>query len=135
MTEERMNEVARNLGTRAAERLDVAATARRVLEQLRQPPVRRTVWIQQSWLRIAATLVLLLGGSYVIARRVRPVMNTHGEHYVADDLGDLSTEQLRDVLMTLDEVTSDSVVVPESTTDLQELDARQLRAVLRSLEG
>jgi len=40
------------------------------------------------------------------------------------------------VLAAFDEmISSDSVAVPEGSTDLHELDAQQLRAVLRSLEG
>jgi hypothetical protein len=55
---------------------------------------------------------------------------------VADDLSDLSTDELRDVLSTFDEmIRTDSVAVPDSSTDFRELDAQQLRAVLRSLEG
>jgi hypothetical protein len=141
MNEERMNEVARRLGAQAAERLDVTATARTVVERLRAAPVERegVVWIQQRWLRIAAAVVVLIGGSYAIARLTtayRPAFGRHGAHFVADDLNDLSTDQLRDVLATLDEVvSSDSVAVPEGSADLRELDARQLRAMLRSLEG
>ena len=137
--EARLENLAKRLGARAAERLDVEATARKVVERLREQPVRRTVWIQQTWLRIAAALVVLVGGSVVISR-LTPTRSgdspAHGAHFVADDLNDLSTEQLRDVLATFDElVNSDSVAVPEGTTDLRELDARELRAVLRSLEG
>ena len=56
-------------------------------------------------------------------------------HLVADDLSDLSTDELRDVLGSFDQLIGDSVAVPEGSTDLHELDAQQLRAVLRSLEG
>lgn len=137
--EARLENLAKRLGARAAERLDVEATARIVVARLREQPVRRIVWIEQTWLRIAAALVVLVGGSVVISRLTPPRSGespAHGAHFVADDLNDLSTEQLRDVLATLDElVKSDSVAVPEGNTDLRELDARQLRAVLRSLEG
>lgn len=137
MNEERMNEVARQLGARAAERLDVGETARKVVERLREQPVRRTIWVQQTWLRIAAALVVLVGGSFVVSR-LTPGPDSgvgHGAHFVADDLHDLSADQLRDVLATFDDlVTGGSVVGPDST-DLHELDAPQLRAVLRSLEG
>jgi hypothetical protein len=141
MNEERMNEVARRLGAQAAERLDVTATARTVVERLREAPVERVggVWIQQRWLRIAAAVVVLIGGSYAIARLTTgygPAFGRHGAHLVADDLNDLSTDQLRDVLTTLDEVvSSDSAAVPDGSPDLRELDAGQLRAMLRSLEG
>jgi len=139
MNEERMIELAQHLGARAAERLNVAATARNVVARLQEPPVERVAWIQQTWLRIAATVVVLIGGSFALLRlrsnEQRPDVIPHVAHFVADDLNDLSTDQLRDVLATFDEVVSDSSAVPESSPDLRELDARQLRAMLRSLEG
>ena len=136
--EARLEHLAKRLGAAAAERLDVAATARSVLERLREAPVRRTIWVQQTWMRIAAAVVIVIGGA-ALATRLTPVRSTsagaHGAHFIADDLSDLSADQLRDVLQGFDELVSgDSVVVPDST-DLRELDARQLRQVLRSLEG
>jgi len=139
MNSERLESLAKRLGTDAAARLNVEATARTVVERLREEPARRTVWVQQTWLRIAAALVLVLGGTVLASRLTpgrRPGVSTHATHFVADDLNDLSTDELRDVLTAFDEmISSDSVAVPEGSTDLHELDAQQLRAVLRSLEG
>lgn len=139
MTEERLNELARTIGARAAERLNVAATAEQVVARLREPPARRIRWVQHTWLRIAAALVVVVGGGLVL-RQLAPGSHSgarqHAAHFVADDLGDLSTDELRDVLTSFDAIiATDSVAVPESTTDLRQLDAQQLRAVLRSLEG
>ena len=144
--EARLESLAKRLGASAAERLDVEATARKVVARLREQPVRRTIWVQQTWLRIAAAVLIVVGGAAVASRLPRgsggsfgpggEISPAHGAHFVADDLNDLSTDQLRDVLATFDElVSSDTVAVPEGSTDLRELDARQLRAVLRSLEG
>ena len=134
-----LHELAKRLGQKAAERLDVEATARKVIERLREQPVRRTTWVPQTWLRIAAALVIMVGGAVVASRLppgYHPGSNTHGAHFVADDLNDLSADELRDVLATFDEIiSSDSVAVPEGSTDLHGLDAQQLRVVLRSLEG
>lgn len=134
-----LEELAKRLGADAADRLDVAATARKVVQRLKDQPVRRTTWLQQRWLRIAAALVIVLGGAVVASRLTpgrRPGVSAHLAHFVADDLSDLSTDQLRAVLSSFEDiVTSDSVAVPESNPDLRELDAQQLRAVLRSLEG
>ena len=141
MNEHRLNEVARRLGARAAERLDVAETARRVVTRLRDEPAQPAgvVWIHQTWIRIAATVVVLIGGG--VALGVVPPGHgpggggsTHAAHLVADDLNDLSTDELQDMLSSFDEIVTDSVAVPESS-DLRELDARDLRAVLRDLEG
>ena len=139
MNEDRLHQLARRLGVNAAERLDVEATARQVVQRLREQPARRAIWIRQTWVRIAATVVILVGGAVVVSRLTqgpRPGVGPAHAHLVADDLNDLSAEELRDVLMSFDEiVASDRVVVPESGTDLNELDPQQLRALLRSPEG
>lgn len=132
--------LAKRLGARAAERLDVEATARKVVERLREQPARRTVWIHETWLRIAAAVVIVVGGAVVVSQLTpgrRPgVSPAHAAHLVADDLSDLSADELQAVLASFDDlITVDSVAVPESSNDLRELDAQQLRAVLRSLEG
>ena len=129
--------LAKRLGARAAERLDVDATARKVLERLRDEPAQRPTWLPPRWLRIAAAVVIVVGGAFTLRQVWQDSESAaHVAHFVADDLSDLSTEQLREVLSLLDEiVVSDTVAVPESSTDLRELDAQQLRAVLRSLEG
>ena len=132
----RLEGLAKRLGHRAADRLDVDATARKVVARLRQQPVRRVTWVQASWLRIAAALVIVVGGAVAVRQTVVRVSSVHTAHLVADDLNDLSADELRDVLATFDQIiSSDSVAVPEGSTDLHELDAQQLRAVLRSLEG
>src|SRR5262245_60690036 len=140
MNEERMEQLARQLGARAAERLDVAKTARQVVERLREQPreAPRATWIQPAWLRIAAAVVIVVG-SGALLRQVIPrggaVAGQHGAHYVSDDLRDLSADELRDVLGSFDEILgSDSVADPD-TTDWRGLDAQQLREVLRALEG
>ena len=140
--EARLESLAKRLGASAAERLDAKATARIVVERLREPPVRRTMWVQQTWLRIAAAVLLVVGGAAVASRLPTGsgfetgLTATHGAHFVADDLSDLSTDQLRDVLTAFDEIVdSDNVAVPDGSSDLRQLDQQQLRAVLRSLEG
>lgn len=129
--------LAKRLGASAAERLDVEATARRVLAGLRQASPRRRAWIEVHWLRIAAAVVLLIGGSFVVSRLIpggHTDVGPHPAHLVADDLSDLSTDELKNVLVQFDEMMGSDSVVPDSS-DLRELDAQQLRAVLRSLEG
>ena len=133
-----LHELAGRIGRRAAERLDVEATAQAVIEQLRQARrASRWSWMQPAWLQIAAAIVVLLGG----ALTVRTVSRGGGDtsehdvaHFVTDDLSDLSTEQLAEVLSTLDQtLDAGGTMLPE--TGLEDLDAQQLRAVLRSLEG
>ena len=136
MNDEKLENLAKRLGSGAAARLDVDATARKVVQRLREPAPRVT-WIPQTWMRIAATVVILVGGAVALRQvRIGGDSPEHVAHFVADDLNDLSADQLRDVLSSFDViVTTDTVAVPESSGDLRELDAQQLRAVLRSLEG
>jgi hypothetical protein len=136
--ETQIEHLAKRLGTAAADRLDVHETARKVVERLRAPAPRAR-GMQPTWLRIAAAVVILVGGGMLVGRLIPergPAIGTHGAHFVADDLKDLSADQLRDVLASFDEIiNTDSVVSPDSAGDLHQLDARQLREVLRSLEG
>jgi len=132
-----LHDAARRLGVSAAEQLDVERTATAVVEQLRrEPKAAGWNWMQPAWLRIAAAIVLLVGG-VLVARAVLPVGGSNGHdvaHFVTDDLSDLSTEQLAEVLSTLDQTLDvGGTMLPE--TGLEDLDAQQLRAVLRSLEG
>jgi hypothetical protein len=138
MNEDAMIQAAKRLGAAAADRLDVEATAQQVVARLREQPARRSTWIHAQWLRIAATVVLVMGGAFAIHQ----VWSTQGSvghpaHFVADDLSGLSTDELQDVLDRFDEMISETgaAVPPEGGSDLHELDAQQLRRVLRSLEG
>lgn len=139
-----LNDIAKRLGERAAERLDVQATARRVVERLRageqgEEP-RRPSWRQAAWLRIAAAIVLLVGGVFLVKQLSTDELDIGHQgvaaHIVADDLADLTTAQLQEVLKDFDQL-MDSTVSPEDSTgtEYEELDAQQLQTVLRSLEG
>jgi len=132
----RLHDIAKRLGAQAAERLDVEKTARAVVERLREQPAARPSWIQPAWLRIAAALVIVVGGAVAVRQVWRDTGRNHAAHFVADELSDLSADQLRDVLATLDETLErGSTALPEGSAAIDELDAQQLRVVLRSLEG
>ena len=131
----KLHEAARRLGTAAADKLDVDRMAAAVVQQLRidSPSGARPSWIQPAWLRIAAAVLVLVGGGLAVRQMGGPT-TAHGAHFVTDDLTDLSIDQLQDVLNTLDETLDlGSTTLPE--VDLEDLDAQQLQAVLRSLEG
>ena len=137
MNEDAMLDAAKRLGAGPAARLDVEATARTVVQRLREQPTQRSSWIRVQWLRIAAALVIVLGGAFVI-RQIVPMREStgHPAHLVADDLTGLSTDELQDVLDRFDDLVSGTgTAVPEGSSDLHELDAQQLRQVLRALEG
>ena len=132
----KLHDAARRLGVQAAEQLNVERVAARVVERLRDQPVgaTRPAWMQPAWLRIAAAVVVLVGGGGLVWRQFGNPAAPHAAHFVTDDLTDLSADQLRDVLNTLDETLNlGSTTLPDG--DLDDLDAQQLQAVLRSLEG
>ena len=138
MTDEaKLEAMAQRLGAKAAERVNVERTAAVVLERLRtEPQSSRWSWTQSRWLRVAAALVVLVGAG-MLGRRllVGPGTGDHAvAHFVADDLNELSTAELQQVLSTLDETLDlGGTTLPDA--DLEDLDAQQLRAVLRTLEG
>jgi len=142
MTDDRMDdakleELARRLGVGAAERLNVERVAGAVVERLHsEPKIERPGpapwWMQPRWLRAAAIVVLMVGVG-IVARGLQ-VGSRHQAHYIAEELQDLSTSQLHEILVTLDE-TLEAASPPASEDDLFDLTTEQLQALLRSLEG
>jgi hypothetical protein len=131
VNEQELERLAKQLGSEAAERLDVEATARVVLERLRQPSEekKRITWIRPEWLRVAAALAVLLGAGVVLQKIGDRVMPSH---YVLEDLSDLSAAELTVILSNLDRtLEADSTEAP---LDLERLTPAQLEALLRSLE-
>ena len=138
MNDEELEKLAQRLGSRAAERLDVEATARAVVERLRaepQPHARSWVWRQPVWLRVAAVLVITLGAGAVARSISRPKVTTPALVTAAGaELNDLSADQLRDVLEAVGQPAAEETVSPQEA-GLDDLSAPQLRALLESLEG
>jgi hypothetical protein len=134
-----LQEVARRLGARAAERLDVERTAQAVVTRLRTEPradVRVLGRIRPAWLRIAAALVLLVGAGTVVQRLSldRPTPTSLATAAGAD-LNDLSADQLRRVLAEVGQPGGAPETVAWQDLSLEDLSASQLRALLESLEG
>ena len=129
--------IAQGLGARAAEGLDVDATTRAVLERLRAaPPRSRWSWRRPVWLPLAAALVVLLGTSLVLrGGRRHPTPAADVLTAAGVDLNQLSPDQLRDILSTLDRPVDGETAGAE--TDWDDLTAPELRSLLRSppLEG
>jgi hypothetical protein len=147
----KLQQVARRLGARAADRLDVERTAQAVVARLRTEPradVRVLGWIRPAWLRIAATLVIAVGAG-VVARGLWHHQPT-GTALVAaggagagagagtgtgTDLNDLSPDQLWQVLEAMGEPGGEPETVSPQDVSLNDLSALELRALLESLEG
>jgi len=136
-----LEQLAQRLGARAAERLDVERAAQAVLTRLREEPRRPVaawVWMQPAWLKIAATAVLVLGGAgggLVVRGLVHePAATTAVVMPMGDELSDLTAEQLRETMRSLEQpLTGESTGSVE--TGLDGLSTDELRALLRTLEG
>ncbi len=137
LEDDELRQMAQRLGGRAAERLNVERVAAGIVERLRTPPATRPArfwWIQPGWLRAAAAVVLVVGAGILVRGWNSAGGQRHPTHYVADELQDLSADQLRQVLGSLDQTLNDPVVEP-SDEDLNDLTTDELQALLRSLEG
>ncbi len=136
LQDEELRRLAGRLGSEAAERLNVDRLASAVVTRLQSDtrpgrPAPRW-WSQPGWLRAAAAILLLAGGG-VLLRQTTGV--THQAHYVADDLQDLSADQLREVLGALDQTLAEPATLEPSDDDLEGLTTEQLEQLLQSLEG
>jgi hypothetical protein len=129
--------LAQRLGTEAADRLDPDSTARAVVRRLRDQPgaVDRTPPLR-TWLSLAAAVVLLLGAGLVWrnGRRQNESASATALAPAGLDLNSLTADQLREVLSTVDQPLD---VDPNGSaeTGLDDLTPRELRSLLRSLEG
>ena len=135
----KLQEVARRLGARAADRLDVERTAQAVVTRLRTEPradIRVLGPIRPAWLRIAAAVVLLVGAG-VVALNVRvPLFTTPVPAATASgELSELSGDELRAVLEAVGQPGGEQQEVSPQDLSLEDLSAPQLRALLESLEG
>ena len=131
----KLQEAAQRLGARAAERVDVEATARAVLERLKiEPRVSARRWTRPVWLRVAAALVLLLGGAVLARNALQPPAELVAIPSGAD-LNGLSPAELQELLAGLDQTLNAAASQTDSLDHLNDLTEEQLRAVLESLEG
>lgn len=133
-----LHELAKQLGARAAEPLDVERTAQAVLARLREEPPRsvaRWIWIQPAWLRIAAAALLVLGIGFVVRHLVdEPATTSAVIAPLDEELKDLTAEQLRDAMGSLEQpLIGEDAGVWEAS--LEGLSPDDLRALLRALEA
>lgn len=131
-----LERLAGRLGAQAADRLDVERMAAAVVARLRAERVAgrgRRRWIKPAGLRAAALVVLMIGAGLVVRARF-PAHRPPAGDYVREELQDLSTDQLQEVLGSLDRTLNDAAVEP-ADEDLNDLTTQQLQALLQSLEG
>lgn len=129
MDEDRIEQLAPELGHRAAARVDVEATATAVLERLREPV--RVVWWRSTAFRVAAAVVLVLGTGVLVHDGSS---RGDGERVVTApvELRDLATTELAQVLDSLELARPVHELVPVGLDDLTE---SELQELLRTMEG
>ncbi len=135
-----LRRVAQQLGTAAAERLDVEATARGVLERLRREArlPARPWWLAPAWLRAAAAAAAVAGLGVAGALVRGAVHRARGGEELAAPAGaelrELSADQLRELLEAVSEPAAPALVATQDV-GLDDLAVPQLRDLLQSLEG
>jgi hypothetical protein len=132
LQDDELRAVAQGLGRRAGDRLDVERTSAAVLRRLREQPAV-TPWARPrvAWLRLAAAVVLVVGAGALLRTARRPTAAVPAAA-AGVDLGDLSADQLHEILNTIDRPSEDE---GSGDTGLDGLTAGELRSLLRSLEG
>jgi len=136
--DDELQELARRLGTRAADRLDVERTAQAVVARLRTEPraqIRVLGGIRPAWLRIAAMLVIVVGAG-VVVRSLWHERPTATARVAGAELNGLSADQLRQVLEAVGQPSGgEDETISSQDVGLEDLSALELRALLESLEG
>jgi hypothetical protein len=140
VTDRDLEKLAQRLGARAAERLDVERLAQAVVTRLREEPrvtAGSWLWKGPAWLRIAAAIVLLLGAALAVRGLLHEPSTTSAVAVPLDgDLSDLTADQLRETMSSLDQPLIDDTA-GEGSIDgaLEALNKNELRTLLRTLEG
>ena len=135
MDETELERIASGLGRRAADRLDVEAVARGVLDRLREAGEADRVVASRPrpllrWLATAAAVALIVAGSVVTFRATPPSGDQAARPAV--DLYELSSDELAEVL---DSLSWNAPVSARFAAGLDDLDAEQLEQLLALMEG
>jgi hypothetical protein len=125
----------RRMGDRAADQLDLSRTARGVVARWRAEQVRRRpVWQSPAFLRVAAALVLLVGGIETWEHRQLTRAEVVAVEPTDAGLEGLSADELQALLPAVEQ----PAAVVESTANdagLEGLNNYELRSVLTSMGG
>jgi len=120
---------------RAAERVDATRVAEGVLRGLRQAPLvpaPRPLW-QQRWMRIAAAVVLLAGGTALALQLAAPARNAQVAVGVPDSLSALQAQALLDAVDSLPVLGGDSV--PALVITMESLNESELLTLLQTMDS
>lgn len=127
MTEEKLASIARKLGEEAAARLDVANTARAVIERLRAEERKPHTWMPRV-LQAAAVAVLAVGvGLFTLRGNGAEVFSN-----TVVELADLEYDQLVEIA---DSLSFDSPIEETLVVGLYDLSENELSELLQLMEG
>jgi hypothetical protein len=133
MDERRLEKLAKGLGRRAAERLDVEASAAAVLQRIRSQPVRVVWWRRAPVLQgLAAAAVVVLTAGILVSGQLNRTVERVVAMPAPVELAALSEEELAEVFDSL------SVEVPVSEladAGIYDLTEGELEELLELLEG
>ena len=132
MDEKRLHQLTSRLGADAAERLDVEATARAVVERLRTEPVRVPWWRQVRVLQSAAAAVVILAAGLLVFDRSGDEIALLGDEVIPVAIESLSADELEEVV---DSLFFEAPVYEQVAIGLQDLDESQLVELLQLMEG
>ena len=135
MDDTELERIASGLGRRAADRLDVEAVARGVMDRLREAREADRVVASRPrpllrWLATAAAVALVVAGSVVTFRATPPSGDQAARPAV--ELYELSSDELAEVL---DSLSWNAPVSARFAAGLDDLDAEQLEELLALMEG
>lgn len=133
MDDGRLEQLAKGLGRKAAEGLDVEATARAVLHRIRTEPVRVVWWRRAPVLQAlaAAAVVVITAGILVTGLLQREAPGSVGLP-AATELADLSVDELEEVF---DSLAVEAPVYELADAGLYDLTESELEELLQLLEG
>ncbi len=133
MDERRLEQLAKGLGRKAAQGLDVEGTARSVLHRIRTEPVPVVWWKRTPVLQAvaAAAVVVITVGILVTGLLVREAPGSLGLP-AATELSDLSVEELEEVF---DSLAVEAPVYELADAGLYDLTESELEELLQLLEG
>ena len=131
--EREIERLARELGARAAGRIDVEQTAQAVVRRVKQHEARPVWWRRVPVLQaVASAAVIVLVAGVLLVGRFGGGGGEATEPVLLAELQELSTEELTEVF---DSLMVDAPVYESSTVGLQDLNEEQLRELLELMEG
>lgn len=135
MDDKQLEQLAAQLGDRAAEQLDLERTAKVVVERLRLESEPAVWWRKPRVVRaLAAAALVLLTTGVLVTMRVAST-GSRGAEVAQTELFELESLSFADLEEVFDSLTYEGPVAELSAVGLDNLDENQLRELLTLMEG